>query len=85
MGVKVTRELVCDLCGSNKKVFRWHIQRHDGAKRSPDLCDIHAKPLEEIVGVVADKRGSRGKPVVITESQLRAKKRSYRAKKKEAG
>jgi hypothetical protein len=80
VGVKVTRELVCDLCGSNKKVARWHLQRTDGAKRSPDLCEKCAGPLEKILDVLPDKRGNRGRPVVITEAQLKAKKRAFRSR-----
>ncbi|HKN44286.1 MAG TPA: hypothetical protein VJW23_10200 [Propionibacteriaceae bacterium] len=78
LGVRVVRELVCDLCGSTDGVLRWHLQR-EGKKRSPDLCDKHGKPLVELLESLPAKRGNQGQREVLTEAQVKQKVRAFRA------
>jgi hypothetical protein len=72
------RELVCDVCGSNDGVVRWHIQR-EKRKRSPDLCDKHGTPLVELFDSLPAKRGNQGSRAVLTEAQVKQKVRTFRA------
>jgi len=79
LGVRVVRELVCDLCGSTEKVERWTLGKK-GRQKSPDLCVEHGKVLHDIYDDLPAKRGNQGKREVLTEAQVKAKVRAFRAK-----
>ena len=83
LGVRVVRKLVCDLCGSEKDVERWHLEK-DKRKRFTDLCDRHGKPLAEIFEAAPERRGDQGKREVLTEAQVKKKVRAFREAKKRA-
>lgn len=83
VGVRLIRELVCDLCGSADQVNRWVLTR-EGKRRSPDLCLRHAKPLQELFDSLPEKRGNQGKRQVLTEAQVKQKARAYRSRQKRA-
>lgn len=78
VGVRVVRELVCDVCGSAEDVQRWHLQK-GRRQRSPDLCVKHSTPLEELFDSLPEKRGNQGKREVLTEAQVKQKVRTFRA------
>jgi hypothetical protein len=84
MGTRLVRELVCDICGSNDRVQRWGLLK-DGRRKSPDLCHGHGAPLEKLYADLPDKRGNKGKREVLTEAQVQAKARAYRARARRKG
>jgi len=79
VGVRLVRELVCDLCGSTDRVERWVLSKN-GRQKSPDLCAKDGKMLHELYDSLPAKRGNRGKREVLTEVQVKAKARAYRAR-----
>ena len=84
MGVRVTRDRVCDQCGSTKGVERWHLEK-DKRKRFTDLCRGHGKPLSTIFDAAPERRGDQGKREVLTEAQVKQKVRAFRAKRRDVG
>jgi hypothetical protein len=78
LGTRIVRVMICDLCGGENGVRRWRLAlAGDGKKVSPDLCESCEKPFVEIMEKLPNgKRGqTQGRPV-LTEAQVRAKRRN---------
>lgn len=73
MAERVIRELICDLCGSDKDVRRWRITKTDDGKTvSPDLCEKHSGILDEVFAALpAGKRGQTRARRVLTEAEVK--------------
>ena len=80
MAVRIERSRVCDVCGSDVSVTRWRVGKAGGRTASPDLCGKHSKPLEEIMKLLPrGKRGQATTPAVLTDAQVRARVKKFRA------
>ena len=80
MAVRIERSRVCDVCGSDVSVTRWRCGKAGGRVASPDLCSKHSKPFEDIMKLLPrGKRGQAETPPVLTDAQVRAKVKKFRA------
>ena len=78
MAVRITKDLVCDVCGRDGgTVQRWKITRTiDNKTVSPDLCDGHAGFLEDLYRrLPTGRRGQTRARQVLTEDAVKAKAR----------
>lgn len=69
--------LVCDVCQAQGRSVTNYTVSRAGAKKDMDLCDRHAKPLEELLGdrkPITRTRGTRQK--VTTLEEIEKKKNS---------
>ena len=82
MGVRIIRELVCDLCGDGEGVRRWRVTDTDTNKTvSPDLCKACSKPFQAVFDKLpAGKRGQTRKRPVVTEADVRRARRAAQKK-----
>lgn len=84
MAVRITKDLVCDVCGRDGgTVQRWKITRTaDNKSVSPDLCDQHSELLEDLFKrLPAGRRGQTRARQVLTEDAVKAKARKKPASK----
>ena len=78
--MRIERSRVCDVCGSDVSVTRWRCGKAGGRVASPDLCGKHSKPFEEIMKLLPHgKRGQAATPEVLTDAQVRARVKKFRA------
>ena len=86
MAVRITRDLVCDMCGRDGgTVQRWKITRTaDNKSVSPDLCEEHSKCLEDLYDILpAGRRGqTRARRVLTVEELEQTKKAAKRPARK---
>lgn len=82
MAVRVTRDVVCDMCGQDDSVTSWRITRtKDGKSVSPDLCAEHAEVLEDLFKRLPARKG-RTPRRVLTEAEVVAEVKAAQRRKK---
>lgn len=77
MAVRVTKDLICDICGGDEGVSRYRFTRvRDDRKITADLCAEHAGIIEELFKLMpAGKRGQTRARPVLTEAEIVAKRK----------
>lgn len=71
MAVRVTRDVVCDVCGTGP-ARRWTIQRKDGRmQRTGDLCVDHERDLQVFLDAFVKVRGRVATREILTPEQIK--------------
>ena len=75
MAVQISKQRVCDLCGSREGIVTYRVGVvGKGRGVSPDLCEEHGEPIREAMAAVPRSRSTsslRKAPPLRTEAQVR--------------
>jgi hypothetical protein len=81
MAVRVTKELICDICGIDGDIRRYRLTRTDNKTSvTADLCPEHRELIDEIM--TRKKKGRRTRRVYTPEEIAAKRKPAKKAAKK---
>lgn len=78
MAVRITKELVCDECGSDDNVKSYRVGIvGNGRGVAPDLCEAHSERLRQLIATSPSRNvsGLRKPPKVRTTAEVKAQRR----------
>lgn len=75
MATRITKQRVCDMCGSDDDVKTYRVGIiGKGRGVAPDLCGVHQNPIEAVMAAVPTGRtatGLRKQPKIKTEAEVK--------------